>query len=96
MATTKTKTIYNSRAWKLCREEAIIRADYRCQGCGRFYGLQVHHRKRLADGGDPFDLSNLRVLCHRCHVKEHTGAILPDAKLARKLANFKRFARVVK
>ena len=95
MATTTAKTIYNSRAWKLCRDEAIARAGCRCQRCGRFYGLQVHHKRELSQGGEPFDLDNLRVLCFRCHVKEHhPRAKMVDDKTKRKLAQWRRFVRV--
>ena len=29
--------------------------------------MEVHHRVALQDGGEPYVLDNLRVLCRRCH-----------------------------
>lgn len=51
-----------------------------CQICGtRFesgggYGdnrLEVHHRVPIKMGGDPFDRSNLMLVCRRCHREIH-------------------------
>lgn len=33
-------------------------------------GLHVDHITRIADGGHPFDESNLRTLCEHCHVEK--------------------------
>ena len=97
MGTKAANRIYNSKTWKLVRNEALRLAGYRCHGCGRFRGLQCHHKRPLSEGGDAFDLDNVAVLCHGCHVlRHHPDAKLPDAKLGRKLSDWKRFARVVK
>ena len=59
--------------------------------------LQLEDKRPLSEGGDAFDLDNVAVLCHGCHVlRHHPDAKLPDAKLGRKLSDWKRFARVVK
>ena len=34
--------------------------------------LQVHHKKPISSGGDPFEKSNLQVLCTTCHGKAHS------------------------
>jgi ribosomal protein S27AE len=71
---------YRGPNWKVQREKALKRDNYRCVRCGvtngehtkNFgYGLHVHHiqpRKEF-DDDDPRqnDLSNLISLCHSCH-----------------------------
>jgi len=45
----------------------------RCSKCGETEGLEVHHIKRIKDGGDnSFD--NLDLLCSKCHNKQHKKA----------------------
>ena len=44
-----------------------------CQRCllpSDFRGLSVHHKKKRSQGGSN-QLSNLVVLCGKCHSKEH-------------------------
>lgn len=43
-----------------------------CTRCGARTNLRVHHRIRVADGGTD-DLTNLTLLCHDCHEREHHG-----------------------
>ena len=89
MASKASRKIYQSKAWQWTRDEAIARAGYRCEveRCGSFGirggRLEVHHRIRLCDGGAPFDLANLRVLCRACHFKEHRQKYKPLAAEAR-------------
>ena len=52
------------------RAAAVKAAEGRCEMCGAEYGLQVHHRKRIGNGGDHC-VSNLRVLCTNCHGRQH-------------------------
>ena len=65
------------------------RAGYRCEvaRCGshgiRGGRLQVHHRIKLADGGAPFDLANLKVLCRACHFILHKQTCRPLPAKAR-------------
>lgn len=47
------------------------RAGWRCSRCKGTGRLEVHHKVALAAGGDRFALSNLEVLCRRCHFEEH-------------------------
>lgn len=67
-------------AWVALREQAYVRADYRCERCGKhrdqaFGGvLDGHHRKLRSRGGKD-ELSNIAVLCRVCHewVHGHPG-----------------------
>jgi 5-methylcytosine-specific restriction enzyme A len=61
--------------------EVLLRADGTCEGCGqsapfkrsdgRPY-LEVHHRQRLADGGDD-SVENAMALSPNCHRERHYG-----------------------
>jgi len=62
--------------------EVLLRANGRCEQCnqkapflrasdGSPY-LEVHHRRRLADGGEDV-VENTVALCPNCHRKEHYG-----------------------
>lgn len=43
-----------------------------CQDCGTVEAqLDIHHRDRDKRNQDP---ANLAVLCHRCHMREHSDA----------------------
>ena len=61
------RRVYRSKVWAKARAAALRRAGRRCQDCGRVGRLEVHHVKPLVDGGHPFKLSNLRVVCRDCH-----------------------------
>lgn len=62
----KYKTYMGSAAWAKKKLEAINRAHCRCNRCGSWYYLEVHHKTydRL---GDELP-SDLEVLCKSCHV----------------------------
>lgn len=61
--------------------DVLLRANGTCEGCGqsapfqrsdgRPY-LEVHHRRRLADGGDD-SVENSMALCPNCHRERHYG-----------------------
>lgn len=58
-----------SPEWAAKREEALRRAEYRCQGCRSDERLEVHHLTYERFGHErPTDL---QVLCHYCHMREH-------------------------
>ena len=57
----------SSARYQRVRAEAKRRDGYRCQRCGSSQQLEAHHIVALADGGDPYALSNLVTLCARCH-----------------------------
>jgi 5-methylcytosine-specific restriction protein A len=62
--------------------EVLLRAKGNCEACGeaapfirssnRTPYLEVHHRKKLSDGGDD-TVENAIALCPNCHRKEHFG-----------------------
>jgi 5-methylcytosine-specific restriction endonuclease McrA len=62
--------IYNTARWKRLRKVVLDAASWRCSSCGG-YAREVHHRKRIADGGDPWDRANLEARCVGCHMGEH-------------------------
>ena len=55
--------------WKWYRHLALQRDGGMCvnPGCGH-RATEVDHVVEIQDGGPEFDLSNLRSLCHSCHV----------------------------
>ncbi|MFL9916851.1 HNH endonuclease signature motif containing protein [Paraburkholderia sediminicola] len=66
--------------------EVLLRANGTCGGCGqsapfqrsdgRPY-LEVHHRRRLADGGED-TVENAMALCPNCHRERHYGINYAD------------------
>jgi 5-methylcytosine-specific restriction endonuclease McrA len=60
----------DSEAYDLLRHQVLERDSWRCQECGSFENLQVHHLKpRSLLGAD--GLANLITLCAPCHGKRH-------------------------
>lgn len=65
--------------------EVLLRAGGVCEACGKpapFIRkvdqtpyLEVHHKRRLADGGDD-TVENAQALCPNCHRERHFGASL--------------------
>jgi hypothetical protein len=45
------------------------RARWKCQACGRWGALEVHHVVKRAQGGSDFDLDRLVALCPACHAQ---------------------------
>jgi hypothetical protein len=65
-----------SPEWRKRRDEAIQRAEGRCQLCNSAQRLQVHHRTYERRGNErPMDLT---VLCEGCH--QHFHGIVGGAK----------------
>lgn len=58
--------------WKAIRTVAIEYAEGHCQVCNSDLMLQVHHRKYPSVLGTE-KLSDLTVLCRRCHNVFHNG-----------------------
>ena len=80
MRSGKRRANVRSPRWNRLRRIALDRADWRCEGCGVAAGsggLEVHHVKPLQFGGSN-ELSNLRVLCVPCHLREHKRLSNPD------------------
>ena len=63
------RVVYNSRRWQVIRQIVKKRDGYKCRNCGFGGRLEVDHIVPIAQGGDPFDLSNLRSLCRGCHLQ---------------------------
>ena len=55
--------------WAAIRRVVFRRARWRCQACGRWGALEVHHVVKRAQGGSDFDLDRLVALCARCHAQ---------------------------
>jgi 5-methylcytosine-specific restriction endonuclease McrA len=53
--------------WAVIRRVVFRRARWRCQACGRWGGLEVHHVIKRSQGGSDFDLDRLVALCPPCH-----------------------------
>ena len=61
------------------RRQILQRDGWRCQHCGAYTNLEVHHRTfRSHQGEDSED--NLITLCHICHATMH-GALDGSADL---------------
>jgi len=55
--------------WAAIRRVVFRRARWRCQACGRWGALEVHHVVKRAQGGSDFDLDRLVALCPPCHAQ---------------------------
>lgn len=55
--------------WLELRSAKLESADWKCEKCKRKSNLQVHHISYVRLGKEL--LSDLMVLCERCHEKEH-------------------------
>ena len=58
---------WDIKDWKVLRVQALRRDGGICVNCGA-EATEVDHIVEIQDGGEEFDLSNLRSLCHACHV----------------------------
>ena len=70
--------------WSL-RSAAVAARDKVCTNCGSTKTLQVHHVVPLSKGGTN-QLSNLKLLCERCHQRVHGGKEFSGIKSAEPLA----------
>ena len=61
----------DGRRRELARRAALRRAGNRSELSGRSGRLEVHHRVKLEDGGDPYSLDNLMVLTRAEHIEIH-------------------------
>jgi len=63
--------VTKSRRWPALRQQALRRDGFRCVQCGFRTGLEVDHVVPVRDAPErAFDLTNLQVLCKRCHSKK--------------------------
>lgn len=65
----KYREYLNSPHWQRMREVALNRAGHKCQICGCTHNLKVHHNTYDRRGHEA--LTDLVVLCGRCHSKFH-------------------------
>lgn len=59
----------NSPAWRSTRNDALRRAKYTCERCGRRRDLNVHHKTYERLGAER--PSDLEVVCFVCHNEHH-------------------------
>lgn len=68
------ENVYNTTRWKELREMALKRDKGLCVTCLKNNRIEravlVDHIKELSDGGEPFDINNLKSLCSACHNKK--------------------------
>lgn len=82
-----------SNKWQELREEAIKRANGRCQLCNSTSDLRVHHRKYpKIYGTEP--ITDLTVLCNDCHAmfhekKRRKKLVIPKGRLQDKTLSWR-------
>jgi len=65
--------IYDTKAWKLTRKQALYRDDGWCVICKDAPAVLVDHIEEVKDLTDEtklYDLNNLQSLCVKCHAKK--------------------------
>ena len=63
------------RLYAMLRRAVLKRDGWRCQKCGSFRNLDVHHMRRRSALGDDTE-ANLITLCRNCHQILHGPAKL--------------------
>ena len=57
--------------WRALRMQALDRDGWQCVQCGSHVGLECDHVLPVRDRPDlAFTLSNLQILCGRCHARK--------------------------
>lgn len=64
--------------WEMLRKRALESAKHRCQTCNSRGELHTHHRTYESIGSE--ELSDLIVLCSKCHKLFHDNATLSDCE----------------
>lgn len=65
------RKVVKDRRWPALRLQALRRDGWQCVQCGSRVRLEVDHVQAVRDRPDlAFDLSNLQVLCARCHTRK--------------------------
>lgn len=76
------KKFYDRKAWRVARENALMRDKYLCVLCLNKHKVTpaevVHHKKHLSlenmdDPNIAYNLENLISLCSNCHTEVHQG-----------------------
>jgi len=65
----------NDEVYAELRRQILERDAWRCQRCGSFENLEVHHKKLRSQCGADSE-ENLITLCTRCHAWIHTNRML--------------------
>ena len=74
------KEYLRSSEWLVLRKQALERAEFSCEDCGKTgVPLQVHHIEYPKSFEDD-SVDNLVVLCEMCHFKEHNRVLCPYCK----------------
>lgn len=60
------REVYRSKRWQVARKKVLQRDGLTCYVCGG-PGRQVDHVTPLSEGGAPYSLANLKVICATCH-----------------------------
>lgn len=70
-------TGWNQAMWNSARKRAIASMEPYCAICGSYLdkdapantplAIEVDHITPLARGGQPYELENLQLTCHRCN-----------------------------
>ena len=84
------KEYLKSNNWKLKKAEVLKVKKNKCESCGSTKKLEVHHKtyKNIFKES----LSDLKLLCRNCHMKEH-NIITPFQKKIRLMEKRKRKRR---
>lgn len=75
----------HSHHWKITRQMAFINAGKMCSHCNSKRQIQCHHLTYVRLGKEP--LSDLMVLCARCHRKAERVKFKGDTKTIRDLTH---------
>jgi 5-methylcytosine-specific restriction endonuclease McrA len=58
-------SFYRSSPWRKLRAQKL-KNDPKCVKCGKL-GTMIDHIKRIEEGGEKLDMSNLQTMCDHCH-----------------------------
>ena len=74
-AKVKAKVLKSSKIMEAWTEAVKVRADYRCEYCGRSkpYVLNAHHIFGRRHSTVKYDLDNGICLCYNCHNEAHNN-----------------------
>ena len=70
--------------WARLRRFVLDRDGWRCQRCGRYGRLEVHHRDGDPGHNDP---GNLTTYCRPCHIEAHAPPVSPAVLAWRELVD---------
>nr|ADE29205.1 HNH endonuclease [uncultured virus] len=72
--------LYQTKAWRELRQEALERSNSKCEACGSEERLVGHHVIPLSSGGEPLDINNVSILCRSCHMEWEGLFLAPDCR----------------